>query len=481
MMYNQSDIVIATVPWTDTESPLMAPAVLKANLENHGIPSRTIDLNAEVRNRIKKNPKYDSLLKFFLTEQVDSTAKKDVLDIIDFMADRLLERSPRWVLLSLLTYLSQITTRWLCFRIRQKNPSVKIAIGGPGAFVSLTSFDDYANILKSQDLIDYFIAGDGETSVVKLLQGEINYPGINGHEWKQLTSLDNQPFSNFDDYDWSLYKTKKISIVGSRGCVRECTFCDIHEHWSVYQWRSGSDIFKEMKYQLDRHGINIFSFSDSLVNGNQKEFKILLDLLANHNQTANDKNKIKWTGSFIIRPRDQMKEEVWELVAKSGGTMLSVGVESFVEHIRYHIKKKFSNDDLDFALQMGAKYNIPMILLMIVGYVTETRNDFQEQLNWVKKNRHYANYPVKQVQIGSGLGILPNTWLDRNSKKLNVIVPDSDVRQDWINPDINSTPKIRMQWHREMYDTLIENGFNTDYLKDNHVLIESYINDKYQQ
>ncbi len=480
-MINQSNVVIATVPWTDTEAPLMAPAVLKASLAHHGIASKTVDLNAEVKRRIESHEKHNSLLKFFLTEQVDRSAKADVIEILDFMADRLLEYSPQWILLSLLTYLSQNTTRWLCFRIKQKNPSVKIVIGGPGAFVSLLSFDEYAKTLKKQGLIDYFISGDGEISVVKLLQGEVDYPGINSNEWKQLSTLDNQPIPDFDDYDWSLYKTKKITIVGSRGCVRDCTFCDIHEHWSVYQWRSGKDLFKEMKYQLERHGINIFTFADSLVNGNQKEFKILLELLAAHNQTATDETKIKWTGSFIIRPRGQMKEEVWELVAKSGGTMLSVGVESFVEHIRYHIKKKFSNDDLDFALQMGAKYNIAMLLLMIVGYVTETRTDFEEQLEWVRKNRHYAQHPVKQVHIGSGLGILPNTWLDRNSKNLNLIVPESDVRQDWINPTTNSTPVTRMQWHKEMYNTLVENGFEPAYLKDNHVLIESYLNDKYQQ
>lgn len=479
MTADQPTVVIATVPWTDTKAPLMAPAVLKANLAHHGIASCTIDLNAEVRRYIESHDHYDSILKFFLTEQVDRNAKGAVMEILHFMADRLLAYHPTWILLSLLTYLSQNATRWLCLHLRQINPQVKIVIGGPGASISLTSFDNYAKTLQSQNLIDHFITGDGEISVVKLLQGHHQYAGIDNHDWQQLPDLNNQPVPDFSDYDWSLYQTKRILIVGSRGCVRECTFCDIHEHWSSYQWRSGQDIFREIQQQIERHGINIFSFSDSLVNGNQKEFRVLLELMADHNKKR-PTQQIRWTGSCIVRPRQQMKEDVWRLVAESGAIMLNLGVESFVEHIRYHIKKKFSNDDLDFALRMGQKHNIPLTLLTIVGYAIESRQDFEQQLAWVRQNRHYAGNTVKMVQIGSGLGILPNTWLDRNKTQLGIIMPDSEVKQDWTNPGIDSTPMVRMQWHKEMCDTLRENGFQVDYLKDNHELIESYINDKYQ-
>lgn len=479
MTADQNKVIIATVPWTDTNAPLMAPAVLKANLAHHDIQSIAIDLNAEVRQLMKSHARRDSILKFFLTEQVDREAKYAIREILNYMTDRLLASSPTWILLSLLTYLSQNATRWLCFCLRQKNPQVKIVIGGPGAFVSLTSFDNYAQTLRYQKLIDHFVAGDGEVSVVKLLQGQKQYGGVDGTDWHQMATLNDQPIPDFSDYDWSLYDVKRISIVGSRGCVRKCTFCDIHEHWSRYQWRSGQDIFREMQHQSKNYGISIFSFSDSLVNGNQKEFRSLLTLLAEHN-TEFAHQQIQWTGSFIVRPRAQMPETDWHLIAKSGAIMLNVGVESFVEHIRYHIKKKFSNADLDFALQMAQKYDIAMTLLMIVGYATETRQDFEQQLHWVRHNRHYANRPVKMVQIGSGLGILPNTWLDRNKASLGILVPESDVKQDWCNPGIGSTPTVRMQWHREMRTALEQNGFQVTFFEDNHVLIESYINDKYK-
>lgn len=472
-------VVIATVPWTDTTSPLLAPAVLKSSLADHGIAAVALDLNAEIINWLKTQDRSDDILKFMLTEKVAPGCKSKIIEMLDMMADRILQYEPRWVALSLLTYLSQITTRWLIFRLRQKSKNIKIVIGGPGASSSLKSIDGYASTLKRDGLIDYYIIGDGEESLPNLIKGESDYPGIDSLSWKQLPTLDNRSHPDFDDYDWNLYDKRWISIVGSRGCVRECTFCDIHEHWNRFQWRTGQDIFREIQYQKERHGFNVFKFADSLVNGNQKEYLSLISLMAEYNRCRSPDDRIYWTGSFIIRPSEQMKEEVWRLTAESGALILSVGIESFVEHIRYHIKKKFSNDDIDFALQMAKKYNIKLILLTIIGYVTETDDDFQKQLDWVTQNQQYAGDPVHSIEIGSGLGILEGTWLHRNHKDLNVTLSENNIPHDWTRDDIGSTPMKRMEWHRRMRKHLEECGFVANYLKDNHTLIEEYLNKKY--
>lgn len=472
-------VAIATVPWTDTASPLMAPAVLKSALSSQGISAVTVDLNAEVRRWLATQEHRDLIIKFMLSGQIDPRCRTEVKVMIDMMANRLLAIDSTWIALSLLTYLSQIPAKWLCQRLKQLRPQVRIVIGGPGAFVTLKSGDQFANQLKKSALIDHYVSGDAEISLPQLIQGRSQISGVDSPEWQQIQDLDALPVPDFDDYQWHLYDMKKISIVGSRGCVRQCTFCDIHEHWNQYQWRSAESLFNEMQYQSKRHGINIFSFSDSLVNGNQKEFRKLISMLADHNRAVPSDQKIQWTGAFIIRPQDQMKENDWRLVADSGASMLSVGVESFVEHIRYHIGKKFTNTDLEFAFDMAKKYQIKLLVLMIVGYVTETQQDFDQALEWVRSHRHYANDPVKIMQIGSGLSILPNTWLDRNQKVIGIKINDQQVRQDWTGLVNHSTPTMRMEWHRIMKQCLKDNGFDVAYLNDNHVLIESYLSQKY--
>lgn len=472
-------VVIASVPWTDTDSPVMAPAVLKSALHRTNISSRTVDLNAEVRHKIKNSHHRDSILKFFFQGIVDRPAKTEIFDIFHYMVDRIMHDDPEWVALSLLTYLSQHSTRWLCFLIKLKNPSVKIVIGGPGCFSTLKGIDVFPTELKSQRLIDHFIVGDGEISLPALMSESSDKSGVDSFQWKEVLDLDDLSIPNYDDYDWSLYPIRRVSIWGSRGCVRECTFCDIHEHWSKFTWRSADSIFDEIKYQNQKYGINVFSFADSLVNGNQKEFRALIRLLAEYNRDLSEEQKIKWSGFFIFRPEDQMKEEDWKLTQESGAIILAVGVESFVEHIRYHIKKKFSNRDLDYGLEMAKKYNIGLALLAIVGYVTETEKDHQEQLQWIRDHKHYAGNPVKNVQIGSGLAILPGTWLHRNMDNLGVKLSSDLVFQDWTREEIGSTPEVRMRWHKETIDALEENGFICNYIEDNHALIEHHIMEKH--
>lgn len=475
MQKSRIPVVISSVPWTATDSLLMAPGVLKSCLTEIGIQSRALDLNQRLRKRIDEIEHKEKFLQFLMTEELASEVMTEVKKQFNWMADELLEADPDWICLSLLTYLSQISCKWLCFLIKRRKPQVKIVIGGPGCFSSLKGMDSFAMSLRRQKLIDYFVTGDGERALQALIQGDENYPGINSSSWKELKNLDDLPMPDYTDYDMSIYKIPSVSILGSRGCVRDCTFCDIHEHWQKFQWRSAQSIFEEMVHQYQTYGIRIFRFADSLINGNQKEYRKLIRLLADFNNSRPESQRLAWTSFFIFRPRTQMAESDWELTAQSGAIMLTVGVESFVEHIRYHIKKKFDNQDLDYSLRMGQKYQIPMSLLILVGYPTETQKDHEDQLEWIRNNRHYAGNPVRHVNLGSTMAVLPNTWVDRNKSALKIEITNKEVYQDWVIPGV-STAAQRLAWHAEMRRVLIENGFDAVVGEENHVLIERYLN-----
>jgi radical SAM superfamily enzyme YgiQ (UPF0313 family) len=469
--------VISSVPWSDTSSPLLAPAVLKSSLERQKIPTVAIDLNAEVRKYLEDRGLLEIAKEFFFSETVANGHLQDIHSLFEFMADRLLSYRSEWIGLSLLTFMSQASCRWLCFLLKKRNPNIRIIIGGPGIFVSLKNIDTFASSLKTQGLIDYYIAGDGEDSLPALIKGNTEFAGVNSINWKQLADLNDTAFPNFNDYDFSIYRVRATPIVGSRGCVRECTFCDVHEHWEKFQWRTAESIFEEIKIQHERYGINVFNFSDSLINGNQKEYRQLIKLLADYNRDRSKQERIEWTSFFIFRPETAMSDEDWRLTAESGAILLRVGVESFVDHIRLHMKKKFNNVDLDNSLKMAKKYQIPLVLLIIVGYTTETEEDHQESLNWIKQNSHYANDSVYSIRIGNTLAILPGTWIYQHREEYNIKLGTSDLYTDWIREDIGSTPQVRLRRHRELRQALTDNGFKVDYTEDAHVFLENYFNE----
>ena len=99
------DCVIASIPFTDTVAPLMAPAVLKAQCNSHGFTAVTLDLNAELRSQILASSlDRNHLLRFYKQGQLHPDIADRVEQQIRFMSRRILAYSPRWVALSLFTY-----------------------------------------------------------------------------------------------------------------------------------------------------------------------------------------------------------------------------------------------------------------------------------------------------------------------------------------------------------------------------------------
>jgi radical SAM superfamily enzyme YgiQ (UPF0313 family) len=463
-------VVVASVPFTDTTAPIMAPAALKGVLDNAGVDCVGIDLNGTIFEKIHNDADYSKYLQFFYHEAVSAGFESKIKSLFDYMATEILQYNPTIVCLSLLHYQCQVSATWLSFCIKKINPTIKIVIGGPGAFGSgyLTNDNTYTSKLKEQGVIDHFISGDGDIALVEFVRGNVNYPGVDSMSWNPIENLDSIPYPNYNDYDFSIYKSPFIGILGSRGCVRQCTFCDIHEYWEKFKWRTAQNIFDEILAQNKRYGIRYFKFQDSLINGNVKEYSTLITLLADHNK-KNSENSLSWASYFIFRQESQMSEEMWQLTAKSGAINLNIGIESLVEKNRDHIKKKFSNADIQYGLEMAKKYNVKLTFLLLVGYVTETEQDHLETIEWLEKNKHFANNPINTITFGGTLAILPGTWLHRNQKKLGVIwkegsaAKNSGVNQLWEIKATGNNYETRLRRLNNLIQLGRACGFNVNH------------------
>lgn len=465
-------LLITSVPWTDTKSPLMAPALLKSMCTDAGIDAKGIDLNQVVINyvRSKYSEQAQQNIQHFFYYAPKTFQKDAVVDVINFIVDQITQYNPTHVALSLLAYTSQVATEWICFALRLKAPHIKIIIGGAGVFNTLESTTNFGEKLLTQKQIDYYIKGDGDISLPKLLIEDNKVSGVNETQWTQMPDLNNQPVPDYDDYDWSIYKNKSIGVVGSRGCVRHCTFCDIHEHWKKFQFRKGEDLFAELMWHNKRNNIQNFKFQDSLINGNQKEFRKLMILLANHND-ANPDNLIKWSSFFIFRPEKQMNEDDWMNIGKSCD-LLTVGIESINEKVRFEMGKKFTNEDMNYCFDMCKKYNIKVQMLLIVGYVSDTEETHKETVQWFANHKHYIDSPISGVSLGGTLGILPGTEIYRRREELGIELKDQQFDHDFYIKDTDNTPTTRLRWHKEQTEACMAAGYRVTSLIDNHLLME---------
>jgi hypothetical protein len=444
------DILFCSAPGTFSSRPTLAPAILKACATKAGFNARALDLSIEIYNQIRRHPRQKLLKEFFEQQKIHKDIIDDIGNLLDYCADRIIRLNPRILGFSLLTQDSQFFTVWLCYHLKILKPDLAIVIGGSGIknFIAESKIN-FAELLKSKGYIDDYINGDGEYSIVEYLKNNLDYPGINSGTWEPVKDLNVLPYPDFTDYDFSQYQEKGIPICDSRGCVRTCEFCDIIEHWKKYQYRTADNIFEEMLHQIEQHNITQFFFYNSLTNGNMKEFQKLLSLMCDYND-KNPTAQISWDGYFIVRNKKQHPEEFWQKIKKSNGH-LQLGIESVVEKVRVALGKNFTNDDIDYHLAMAKKYSVPLLLLLIVGYPTESQQDFEFTKQWFQDRQHYARNPIDQV-VFSLSAILPNTKLERKQEEYGIV--RGEIPTIWMTQATDISTQDRINYFNELNDLL---------------------------
>lgn len=451
------DVVVCTVPLTDTKIPLMAPAILKKTAEQAGMSCLAVDMNIEIYNHILSQDEPEKIISFFVEENSSKSPPLEIYTLLRDVVKQMLSFTPKWIGLSLFSHHCQPAAKWMCYLIRLLAPEVKIVIGGAGCLASFVGSSVYVDQLFQDKMIDYHIRGDAEISFYQLLIGNDKYPGINDVVWQTLTNqeLNSLPIPDYSDYDFDLYRIKAIPVIGSRGCVRQCTFCNYIANWEKFQWRTAESIFNEIMYQAEKYNITNIKLQDSLCNGNQKEFFQLMALLADYNDRNPDK-KIRWSSYFIFREYNSRSEEEWDLIRRSGALRLAVGVENLNQHIRYAIGKKFSDEAIIFHLEQALKHNIFIDMLHVVGYINETQQDIDYIKQWLRDNVRFNK--IIDHRWGDGLLIFDNTYLGNNKQALGITMVGSNSA-NWISAHTSSTEEIRIKWANELKNLSEELGY----------------------
>jgi hypothetical protein len=186
--------------------------------------------------------------------------------------------------------------------------------------------------------------------------------------------------------------------------------------------------------------------TDSLINGNMKNFRELATILAQYRRDHSADFTI--TGQYIIRNADSETDDDYRTIASAGFRILEVGVESGSQSVRFHMGKKFTNSDIDRFMERAHASGIMVVLLLIVGYPTETLEDFQATLDMLTRYRPYLeNGTVIEACLGGTLRIEPNTELSRDSKVRFLTDPTGQIDDlNWVydsNLELDLRERIR--------------------------------------
>lgn len=434
-------------------NPSAALAALTPILKKADLTPIHLDVNIDIWESLSES-QWEKLTDWsnFIVDDIDPNIISKIFDTFNNSFNDL--DDVKWIGISVFSFANAKLTHKLLEFLKKIQPkhNFKIVLGGSGCSSHLASFEQkkFGHYCLDKSLTDYVIYGDAEYALAELLSGNDNYPGINNDNFEQIKNLDDLPLPDYTHMDFSKYKDSRILITGSRGCVRKCTFCDIELIWPKYAYRNPKLIVEEMRKHVNEIGSTHFEFTDSLINGSNKHFDIFNDTLANAKEKYPEMKNVTYMGQAICKNKSGMKPHTYELMHYAGCKQLTIGIESFSERVRTHMKKKFANSDIDYHLEQSSRWGIPNIFLMIVGYPTETLSDHHSQLKSIKKYADYAKTgTIFMLRWGMTMHIYEDTPITRYTEELKLMHTGDDYHDSlftWVsgvNPGLDLKERIR--------------------------------------
>lgn len=242
---------------------------------------------------------------------------------------------------------------------------VPILIGGPHA----TSLPN--DTLKNPH-IDYLIYGEGEETFIEFLQaleaGNTQWEGLRGLWYKEdgrilhnpqrelINDLDALPYPArhlFRLHDYPLYAPtgeQMLTVLSSRGCPYNCSFCFKGIVGRTYRQRSPQNIADELEHLMNTYGVRNFYFIDDLFTIDVRRLDKILDHFIER------KMDIRWQ---CLARVDRVTPELLDKMYVAGCREIHYGIESgnaeVLKKTAKHIDLKRVRDAVTWTEQAGIR------------------------------------------------------------------------------------------------------------------------------
>ena len=419
------NILLVMCPFWDVKYPPIGIAYISEYLKSKGLRTKVLDYNIKIFHEINKEYKkyWDIKTNFvwempnFLKNQINECVEKILSSNVEIIGFSIMAPN-------------QIFSLEVIKKIKEKDSNKIIISGGVQA------------PLDKCEYIDYHIEGEAEETIYELIKtiknkGDITKIGgiiiygktgekIKTKERKKTLDFDSLPFAKYGDFNLNDYTEERIGILGSRGCINKCAFCNDWKVWKFYSYKSAEKLFSEIKYHVNHNHTNKFEFFDLLLNGNIKELEKFCDLI------INSKMKIQWCGNAIIRK--EMTYNLLKKMKKAGCVNLVYGLESGSDKIIKNMGKKFTAKEAEQVLKDTSKLNIAVSINLMVGFPGETKKDFKKTLSFIKRNYKY----ILNVPGVATCFVLANSDLEKNHKKYGINISMNNSWYNWYDNEGNT-------------------------------------------
>jgi anaerobic magnesium-protoporphyrin IX monomethyl ester cyclase len=279
--------------------------------------------------------------------------------------------------------------------IKATDQQIITIYGGPHVTIMPDS------VLKSKN-VDYIVLGEAEKTIVELIghllhkKGDLeNIKGIGykDNEGKiKLTSgrdfikdIDDipmpayhlLPMDSYRAYGWLDLGRKFCSMITSRGCPFQCTYCTSSKIFG-YRWRyrSVENVFKEIMLLYNKYGIRHIYFQDDEFTVNHQR---VLDIC---NKIIENKLDLVWE---CLTRVSHVDEELLKKMGEAGCKSILYGIECGYQEGIDKINKKITLEQAIDAVRLSKKYGISPKVTFMMGFPWEGKEEIKKTISFAKK------------------------------------------------------------------------------------------------
>ena len=300
--------------------------------------------------------------------------------------------------------------------VKRNLPKAIIIVGGVHATVDPDS-------VLNEPYVDYIIRGEGEEAFLEFCDTFDNSPkklgtlrNINKNKLRPFIDMNKLKLPNYNLLDLDKYERFYVNLT--RGCIANCSFCYNVQMWGknchpfVRSYSSEKTIKLIEKIVKDYKRKVFFIIDDNFLFFKNRCIEVC-NVLRNYNISF-----------YTVSRADSINEDVLKALKQAGCHTIAIGIESGSQRILDLLNKKVSMEQNINAIRLCKKYKIKCDALFMIGLPTETIEDLQETIGFIKK----YNPDVADVHIYNPL---PSKLFDEYI--LNGKIKKPNTLEEWAN------------------------------------------------
>jgi radical SAM superfamily enzyme YgiQ (UPF0313 family) len=251
-------------------------------------------------------------------------------------------------------------------------------------------------LLQDYPAFDFLAAGEGEETIAELAAG-CDPAAIKGLIWRRskediitndprpkIPDLDSLPFPSYEklkgfprDYHLPLFsyiQTPGATMITSRGCMYQCSYCDRSVFKKGFRYNSAAYIYEHMKSLREKFGIRHINIYDDLFTANRKRIVELGEKLSRYPLGINFNCAVRvgYTDDDLLK-----------MLKDAGCLMVSLGIESADPDMLERHKSGVSLDEVRDTVRRIQKAGLRAKGLFMMGLPGETEESIRRTSDFI--------------------------------------------------------------------------------------------------